>query len=341
MNYIDEIQDLKARWGEQLLILAHHYQRNEITDVAHRLGDSYELSSYAAKNDRAKFVVFCGVRFMAEAAETLRRPNQIVVHPAPHAGCPMADMAPVDKAREAWKTILEVRGEKQVTPLVYMNSSTELKAMVGRHGGSVCTSSNAHKAFQWGFSQRNVIFFFPDEHLGRNTANKLSIPPHRLVVWDPALPQGGLTEQDLKNAKVVLWKGFCHVHTAFEIGDIEKARAMYPRAKILVHPECTQEVVNLADDSGSTSQLIRMVEQAGPGSTCVIGTEINLIGRLAREYADRTIVPLKRSLCGNMFRIGPKNLFESLQSLPNPEPVKVDEKAKQEAKTALERMLSI
>ena len=338
---IEEIQKLKAKWGKELILLAHHYQRHEIADLGDRLGDSYQLAQAASEAEEARFIVFCGVKFMAEAAEILRRDNQVVVHPAEEAGCPLADFAPTDQAEEAWEHIAGVRGADSVMPLVYMNSSAALKAMVGRYGGSVCTSSNAGRAFEWGFKEREVVFFFPDEHLGRNSARGVGIPPEQVVVWDPEQAGGGIDEQDLKEAKAILWKGFCHVHTAFVPQDIQQARERFPDARVLVHPECPAEVVIAADGNGSTAYLVKEVENAEPGSTLVIGTEINLVSRLARDHQDRTVIPLKRSLCPNMFRISPKRLLDSLRSLPEPEVVTLSEEVKKDAKLALERMLSI
>ena len=341
MEFIEEIQQLKDKWGKELILLAHHYQRHEIADLGDRLGDSYQLARAASEAEGARFIVFCGVRFMAEAAEVLRRESQVVVHPAEEAGCPLADFAPTDQAEEAWEYIAGVRGEDAVMPLVYMNSSAALKAMVGKYGGSVCTSSNAGKAFEWGLGQREAVFFFPDEHLGRNSARGVGIPPELVVVWDPEQEGGGIGEQALRDAKAILWKGYCHVHTNFIPEDIHDARKRFPEARVLVHPECPEEVVTIADGAGSTAYLVKEVENAKPGSTLVIGTEINLVSRLARDHRDRTVVPLKRSLCPNMFRISPKRLLDSLRSLPEPETVTLPEEVKQDAKLALERMLSI
>jgi quinolinate synthase len=338
---LEEIQKLKAKWGKEIILLAHHYQRFEIADLGDELGDSYQLAKAASEAEEARFIIFCGVRFMAEAAEILRRESQVVVHPAEEAGCPMADMAPTDQAEVAWEHIAGVRGADKVMPLVYMNSSAELKAMVGRHGGSVCTSSNAPRAFEWAFKKREVVFFFPDEHLGRNTARGVGIPPEQVVVWDPEQEGGGIEAEALKEAKAILWKGYCHVHTNFVPDDIHDARKRFPEARVLVHPECPEEVVTIADGAGSTSYLVKQVQEAQPGSTLVIGTEINLVSRLARDHQDRTVIPLKRSLCPNMFRISPQRLLDTLRSLPEPEVVTLPEDVKKDAKLALERMLSI
>lgn len=341
MEALQEIQALREKWGKQLILLTHHYQRAEIAVLGDVVGDSFELCRAAARAEEARTIVFCGVRFMAEAAEVLRRADQVVVHPAPEAGCPMAEMGAVDLVESAWSAIEAIRGKDRVMPVVYMNSSAPLKALVGRQGGTVCTSSNAPRAFQWALAQREAVLFLPDEHLGRNTARLLQIPRDRLALWDPAQENGGLTEPQIRKASVILWKGFCHVHTAFTVADVEAARQRHPGGKILVHPECTEDVVQLADGVGSTSYLVQAVSAALPGSVIVIGTEINLIARMAQTHPDRTILPLKRSLCPNMFRISPLRLLESLRSLPDPEPVTLPEPVREQARLALERMLSI
>ena len=337
----EEISSLKRQWGEQLIILTHHYQRAEVVAFHDFVGDSYQLAASARDAEAARYIVFCGVRFMAEAAEVLRRDSQVVIHPAPEAGCPLADYAPVEKADEAWQAISEIKGAEAVMPLVYMNSSVELKGMVGRNGGSVCTSSNAGRAFEWGLSQRQAVFFFPDEHLGRNTARGLGIEPGLCVVWDPDQANGGIEPDTLRQAKVILWKGHCHVHTDFTTEQIANARTKLPEAKIFVHPECRQEVVMAADGAGSTSYLVSQVEKATKGSTIIIGTEVNLVSRLAMEHPELKVIPLARSLCPNMFRISLKRLLDSLRSIPHPEVVKVNQADKQDAQLALTRMLSI
>jgi quinolinate synthase len=342
LAYRDEIRALKAKWGQELVIQTHHYQRAEVVALNDFVGDSYQLAKNARDAQGARYIVFCGVRFMAEAADVLRRASQVVVHPDPQSGCPLADYAPAEQAEDAWDAIARIRGPEAVMPLVYMNSSAELKAMVGRHGGSVCTSSNAPRAFEWGFGQRQVVFFFPDEHLGRNTANRLGIAPDQVVVWDPTSADGGLEVGAIERARVILWKGYCHVHTHFTVEQIRQARQSHPGCKVVVHPECPVEVVAAADGNGSTSYLVQQAEQAPPGSTLVIGTEINLIARLASGHPDKTILPLARSLCPNMFRISLKKLRDAVASLPDPlEVVRLAEDVKADARLALDRMLSI
>ncbi|MBU0463997.1 MAG: quinolinate synthase NadA [Proteobacteria bacterium] len=340
-DMIDKIIKIKQELGNQLVILTHHYQRKEIFDLGDHRGDSFGLSQRAAQNENAKYIVFCGVHFMAESAAILAREHQTVQIPDMNAGCWMADMADSYLVEKAWKDVTAIVGENIVTPLVYMNSDAFIKAHCGKNNGAVCTSSNASRAFEWAFKQREKIFFFPDEHLGRNTGNHLNIPANEMIVWDPEKPLGGNSEQDIKKAKVVLWKGYCLVHTRFTTDDIKVMRESFTNAKIVVHPECTQEVVKASDAVGSTSFIVNYVAQAQPGSTIIIGTEINLIKRLAMEYPDKKIVPLKDSLCPNMYKINLKNLLTCLENIGKTNIVKVDETIKKDAFIALENMLSL
>ncbi|NMB75809.1 MAG: quinolinate synthase NadA [Myxococcales bacterium] len=329
-----------GRLGPDVLLLTHHYQRAGVVALGHRVGDSYELARAAAENRQARTVVFCGVRFMAEAAEVLRREEQRVVHPEPLAGCPMADMADASLAETAWRA-LEAAGAHGTIPVVYMNSSAQLKAWVGERGGCVCTSSNSERAFVWALARARRLLFLPDEHLGRNTARRMGIAEAEMALWDPKTPAGGVTPEALARARVVLWKGFCHVHTAFTVEQVRAARERFPGARVLVHPECTSDVVLAADGSGSTSYLVRAAAEAAPGSTLVIGTEINLVSRLAAEYPDRTIVPLARSLCPNMYRLSPERLLTVLEDLDAQPSVEVPAKEKASARLALHRMLEL
>ncbi len=338
---IEAIQKVKARLGDELILLAHHYQRPELTALADKLGDSYELARAARDAKDARFIVFCGVRFMAEAAEVLRRDEQKVFHPEATAGCPLADFADRASVEAAWNRMSEVLGPEAVMPLVYMNSTAELKAFVGKHGGAVCTSSNAGRAFEWAFRERQVVFFLPDEHLGRNTVAGMDIKPEEVVLWDPMSPEGGVEVDRLKKARVILWKGYCHVHTAFTIEDVAWARHKHPKARILVHPECPQPVVQAVDGAGSTSYLVREVAEAAPGETLIIGTEMHLVERLTAQYTDRQVIPLRRSLCYNMARIDLTNLRATMEALPEGPVVQLDEELKADARLALERMLSI
>ncbi|MCP4719598.1 MAG: quinolinate synthase NadA [Desulfobacteraceae bacterium] len=340
-DLIDKIIKIKQSLGNELIILTHHYQRKEIVDLGDHRGDSFALSQRAARDKNAKHIVFCGVHFMAESAAILAKEDQIVQIPDINAGCWMADMADSILVERAWNKVTKITGEKAITPLVYMNSDAHIKAHCGRHGGAVCTSSNAPKAFEWAFKQREKIFFFPDEHLGRNTAFLLGIPKHQVLVWDPEKPLGGNTEATIKNARVFLWKGYCLVHTRFTMEQIQNMRTNFPKAKIVVHPECTNEVVCLADGVGSTSFIVKYVANAPSGSTIIIGTEINLIKRLSIEYPDKKILPLLDSFCPNMYKINLKNLLLCLENIGRINIVTVEKDIKQDAFIALENMLNL
>ena len=340
-DMIDKIIKIKQELGNQLVILTHHYQRKEIIDLGDHRGDSFGLSQKAAQDENAKYIVFCGVHFMAESAAILAKDHQTVQIPDMNAGCWMADMADSYLVEKAWNDVTAIVGENIVTPLVYMNSDAFIKAHCGKNNGAVCTSSNASKAFEWAFKQREKIFFFPDEHLGRNTGNHLNIPAKEMIVWDPEKPLGGNSEQDIKKAKVFLWKGYCLVHTRFTTDDMKAMRKKFPGAKIVVHPECTQQVVKASDAVGSTSFIVKYVAQSQPGSTIIIGTEINLIKRLAMEYPAKTILPLKDSLCPNMYKINLKNLLNCLENIGKTNIVTIDETIKKDAFIALENMLSL
>ncbi|MFO7987021.1 MAG: quinolinate synthase NadA [Desulfatiglandaceae bacterium] len=338
---IKRISAIKERLSRELLILTHHYQRKEIVDLGDEKGDSFGLSRKAAADKACRFIVFCGVHFMAESAEILSQPHQVVQIPAVEAGCWMADMADTHTVESAWEALTDITGSDGIMPVVYMNSDASLKAFCGRNGGIVCTSSNAPAAFKWGFESRDKIFFFPDQHLGRNSANQLGIPPDETILWDPHKPLGGNSPDHIKRARVILWDGYCLVHTRFQVDHMQKMRAAYPEAKIVVHPECTQEVVALADAVGSTSFIVEYVREAPPGTTIIIGTEINLIHRLALEHPDKEILELHYSLCPNMFRINLKNLLWTLENIGGVNVVTVPGEIKREAKLALNRMLAL
>ncbi len=339
--FIEQIQAIKEALGEELIILTHHYQRKEIVDVGDYRGDSFGLSKTAAEDKAAHFIVFCGVHFMAESAEILSQPHQTVQIPDQKAGCPMADMADIYNVEGVWEQVISIAGGQAVMPIVYMNSDARIKAFCGRHGGAVCTSSNTPAAFRWGFDQREKIFFFPDKHLGYNTGNQMGIQPDEMIVWDPKKPLGGNTQASIKKAKVILWDGHCHVHTRFRVDHVLKMRNEYPEARIVVHPECTQEVVELADEAGSTSFIVKYVENAPVGTTIIVGTEINLINRLALENPDKTVLDLHYSLCPNMFKINLKNLLWSLENIGQANVVTVPESVKTDARIALDRMLAL
>jgi quinolinate synthase len=335
------IREHKARLGKRLVILAHHYQRPEIVALGDFVGDSYALSRDAARQTEARDIVFCGVHFMAESAEILASPDQRVSMPDLQAGCPMANMAEIGEVERAWDDLGSVGGQEGVIPITYINSHAELKAFCGRHGGAVCTSANAGPAFKWGFRQEKRIFFFPDEHLGRNTANALGISHDDAVVYDPEDELGGLGAGALARARVILWKGYCHVHTHFRPEHVHEVRRRHPGVKVVVHPECTEDVVALSDGVGSTGFIVRYVEEARPGATIAIGTELNLVRRLATEHPEKKIFELARSLCPNMFRIDLRKLLWTLDHLGEVNLVTVPEAVAEDARRALERMLEI
>lgn len=338
---LEKIGTIKDSLGEKLVILAHHYQRKEIVDLADHRGDSFGLSQKAAENASARFIVFCGVHFMAESAEILSQPHQTVQLPALGAGCWMADMADEVAIDKAWEAVTAITGEAAVIPMVYMNADAALKAFCGRHGGVVCTSSNALAAFHWAFDQGEKIFFYPDQHLGRNTANTMGIKPEEIIVWKPDEPLGGNSAKAIEKAKVILWDGYCLVHTRFQVAHIQQMRKRFPDAQIVVHPECTEDVVNRSDAVGSTSFIVKTVENALPGSTIIIGTEINLIQRLHQENPDKNIIDLHNSLCPNMFKINPQNLLWTLENIGKVNVITVPEKIKEESRVALDRMLAL
>ncbi len=340
-DLIKKIKVIKKRLGKKLIILTHHYQRKEIVDLGHHKGDSFDLSKKAANDKDAGFIVFCGVHFMAESAAILAKPHQTVQIPDMTAGCWMSDMADAFLVERAWNEVAAIVGDNAMTPLVYMNSDAAIKAHCGRNNGAVCTSSNAAKAFSWAFKQREKIFFFPDEHLGRNTGNALGIEADQMMVYDPEKPLGGNSEADIRKARVLLWKGYCLVHTRFTLDDISVMRENLPNAKIVVHPECTAEVVKASDAVGSTSFIVNYAADAPSGSTIIIGTEINLIKRLALEHPDKKILALKESFCPNMYKINLKNLLACLEHIGKTNIVRVDETVKKEALIALENMLGL
>lgn len=331
----------KEGLGKRLVVLGHHYQRQEVIDFADFRGDSLGLSRLAAAQEDCEFIVFCGVRFMAESAEILRREHQKVQHPDPHSGCPLADMADIASVQRAWDLVATARDDRKVIPITYMNSGSDLKAFCGRREGAVCTSSNAGAAFNWARTKGEKIFFFPDENLGRNTARHLGIPVEEILLWDPEVsPLDPEIEKRVRKASLILWKGFCHVHTDFRADHIRRIREEDPGAKVVVHPECTEEVVSEADAAGSTEFICRYVENAPSGSSVYIGTEINLVSRLAAEHPDKNIYEVFRSLCPNMFRIDPAKLLWVLEEIGEVNRVCVDPDTKQLARIALENMLS-
>lgn len=339
---IARIKEIKADLGDELVILGHYYQRLSIALLADKLGDSYGLSALAARSKKAKYIVFCGVEFMAESADILRQPKQKVFHPHFGAGCPMADMAGIEEVESAYEKAELITGRK-VIPVAYMNTSSEVKAFCGQNDGIICTSSNAPKAFQWAYDRGGVVLFLPDEHLGTNTADVLKIPEGDRVRYDPFLPEGEAKSLIRKNTRLVLWKGYCHVHTWFTPEIVQEARDRFPNARIVVHPECPREVVAMADQNGSTAFMHLYAKEAPPGSLTLIGTEINMVDYLRHQYGkDKEILPLSRSFCPNMFKVNLRNLRETLENLSKERfLVNVDPQIKKDAKKALSRMLEL
>ncbi|MCX7765210.1 MAG: quinolinate synthase NadA [Candidatus Sumerlaeia bacterium] len=337
----NKIKEIKQHYGKELIILGHHYQRQEILDFADYRGDSLRLAQIVSEQHTARYIVFCGVHFMAESAAILAHPHQMVIHPAPEAGCPLADFAQITDVEVCWQQLKNLQLAETTIPLTYINSSVEIKAFCGRHSGACCTSSNAQRVIRWALGITNRIIFMPDENLGRNVTRILDIPESQVKVWDPSRPLGGLTPEEIQHCKVLLWRGYCHVHTYFTPEHIRQWREREPDAKIIVHPECPPEVVALVDATGSTEQIIRFVTQQPSGATIVIGTELNLVERLARENPDKRIFELARSLCPNMFKINLPKLYWSLKNLGKINVITIPEKLKAEARKALMRMLEI
>lgn len=344
-DFASRIRAHKERMGKKMVVLGHHYQRKEIVYLSDLIGDSFMLSKMAAEQHEAEYIIFCGVHFMAESAKVLAQSHQRVFHPNLNAGCPMADMAQINTVTEAWAELNHLLGDvaNTVMPITYMNSDARIKAFTGMNGGMVCTSSNARKSFEWAFQQREKILFFPDEYLGRNTAKQMGIPDDEVIVWKwrgrEAL--GGNTPEQIKKAKVIVWKGFCHVHKHFAESMIAQVRAKYPEVKVVVHPECPLETTAKADAIGSTEFICRFVRDAGPGSVVAVGTEMNLVERLALEFPDRKVIPVSPSLCHNMIKITLETLLETLDDLGNRNEIIVPEPIAQYSKLALDRMLQL
>ena len=339
------IGEAKATLGQRLLILGHHYQRDEVMAWADARGDSYGLSRMAADSP-AEFIVFCGVHFMAESADILTGDHQSVVLPDLNAGCSMADMADIDSVEVAWEELAAVTDIERILPITYMNSSAALKAFVGRKGGAVCTSSNAKAVVSWALERADKLLFFPDQHLGRNTAYQLGFGADDMRVWNPRRDLGGLDEADVKEATFLLWKGHCSVHQRFTVGHVADFRTKHPDGIVIVHPECAHEVVEVADQVGSTDFIIRAVAAAPAGSVIAVGTEIHLVQRLAAEHPDLTVVSLDPLICpcSTMFRIDAAHLAWVLENLVEGRVVnqiKVDPETAENARVALERMLQI
>lgn len=336
----DRIEQIRAEMGERLLILGHHYQRQSVLLHADAKGDSLELARLAATRSNAEKIVFCGVHFMAESADILSGQEQTVFMPDSSAGCPMANMASAEDMVKAWKTLNQI--SSNWLPVVYVNSTAEIKALCGKLGGATCTSSNAAAVFKWAFDQGKKVLFLPDEHLGVNTAADAGLHREAVVRYDPALNDGGLTPEQINAARVVVWKGFCIVHQAFSVNLIKSLRDKYPGCRIIVHPESPRAVVAASDAHGSTAQIIRYVEQAEDGAVIVVGTEHHLVERLAIEHAPRVkVVALRSSVCANMARTNEENLLALLESFPPRAAIHVDPAIAADAELALRRMLEI
>ncbi|TCV83786.1 quinolinate synthase NadA [Sulfurirhabdus autotrophica] len=344
----DRILAAKAVLGERLVILGHHYQRDDVYQHADYTGDSLKLS-YLAASSNAEYIVFCGVHFMAEVADILSRPEQISILPDLSAGCSMADMASLSKVTRAWRELSEVLDpDEMITPVTYINSAADLKSFCGEHGGIVCTSTNARKILEWSFSRREKILFFPDQHLGRNTGYKMGIPLDEMVVWDFDQPLGGLTPEQIKKAKMILWKGFCSVHQMFQPQHILKFRNQHPEGLVISHPENNFEVCQLSDYVGSTEYIIQTIAAAAPNTHWLVGTELNLVNRLAVQFKDEGKVIQFMSptvcMCSTMARIDPQHLAWVLENLVEGKVVnqiKVPQKEAEMARLALQRMLDV
>jgi quinolinate synthase len=341
------IANARARLGTSTILLGHHYQRDEVIRFADFTGDSYKLSKIAAETD-AQYIVFCGVHFMAESADVLGRDGQQVILPDLNAGCSMADMAEISQVEACWEALERQGLAADTIPLTYMNSAAAIKAFCGERGGLVCTSSNARAAFEWAFARGKRILFLPDQHLGRNTGFAMAIPMDAMSVWDPWALQGGQSKDTLAASRILLWKGHCSVHQRFLPSHVDDVRAKYPDIRVIVHPECRWEVCQKADAQGSTEQIIAFVEKAPEGATIAIGTEIHLVNRMARRFAEqgKRIISLDDHgcLCTTMYRISPQHLAWALENLVEGRVVnriKVRASVKHWAKVALDRMLEI
>ncbi len=337
----------KAALGNRVMILGHNYQRDEVIRHAEFRGDSLKLAQIAEQRSDRPYVVFCGVHFMAETADILSRSNQTVILPDMAAGCSMADMAAIEQVEACWDALGRVVPvEETVVPAVYVNSAAVLKAFCGEHGGITCTSTNARTVIEWCWARREKILFFPDEHLGRNTANKMGIPREQMIVWDPYMPRGGNTVEAIKRAKLILWKGHCSVHQMFQPAHVDYFRKQYPDVQIIVHPECHEDVVNKADLVGSTEYIIRTVTAAPAGTTWAVGTELNLVNRLKQELTDKKVFFLSSTVCqcATMFRIDAPHLCWAMENLAEGHVVNhivVPDDEKTWAKVALDRMMAI
>jgi len=346
-SLVERAQKARAALGSRALVLGHHYQRDEVIAFADITGDSFKLAQAAADQPTAEYIIFCGVHFMAESADVLTAPAQKVILPDLAAGCSMADMATASQVDECWKVLESLGVAASTIPVTYMNSSAAIKSFTGKNGGTICTSSNAKRAMTWALEQGEKILFLPDQHLGRNTAVLgLGLSLEDCVLWNPWKPMGGLTEQQIRDAKIILWRGHCSVHGRFSIDSVNEVRERIPDVKVLVHPECQHEVVAAADVVGSTEMIIKTIEAAPPGSKWAIGTELNLVSRLAKKHPDKTIVFLDKTVCycSTMNRIDLPHLVWIMESLVNGHlvnQIQVAPEVAKYSKIALQRMLAL
>jgi len=341
----DRIDAAKARLGRDVVILGHHYQRDEVVKFADFRGDSLKLS-FQASQAEARYIVFCGVHFMAESADILRREHQVVVLPDLNAGCSMADMADIGQVEACWSELSTLLDSRKIIPVTYMNSTAAIKSFTGEQGGSVCTSSNAAGVMKWAFEKGEKVLFLPDEHLGRNTGYRMGIPLEQMIVWDPYEEFGGNTPEAIHNARIILWKGYCSVHQRFTPQQVERVRREHPGIRVIVHPECRFEVAEAADQIGSTEGIIKAIQASPAGTEWAVGTEIHLVNRLGKELQDHKVISLDPSVCvcTTMFRITPQHLLWALENLGEGNVVNrisVDERTRHHARLALDRMLSL
>ncbi|MFJ2743924.1 quinolinate synthase NadA [Streptomyces sp. NPDC087440] len=346
-DLVERARAAKEKLGDKVFVLGHHYQRDEVIQFADVTGDSFKLARDAAAKPEAEYIVFCGVHFMAESADILTSDDQKVVLPDLAAGCSMADMATAEQVAECWDVLTDAGIADSVVPVSYMNSSADIKAFTGKHGGTICTSSNAQRALDWAFEQGDKVLFLPDQHLGRNTAVRdMGMSLDDCVLYNPHKPNGGLTVEQLRNAKMILWRGHCSVHGRFSLESVEDVRARIPGVRVLVHPECKHEVVAAADEVGSTEYIIKALDAAPAGSKWAIGTELNLVRRLANAHPDKEVVFLDKTVCfcSTMNRIDLPHLVWTLESLAEGtlvNRIEVDRETESFAKLALERMLAL
>jgi len=341
----DRIAAAKARLGQDVVILGHHYQRDEVVKFADFRGDSLKLS-FQASQAEGRYIVFCGVHFMAESADILRREHQVVVLPDLNAGCSMADMADIGQVEACWSELSSVIDSCKIIPVTYMNSTAAIKAFTGEQGGSVCTSSNAAEVMKWAFEEDGKVLFLPDEHLGRNTGYRMGIPLDQMIVWDPYQEFGGNTPEAIRSARIILWKGYCSVHQRFTPQQVERVRREHPGIRVIAHPECRFEVAEAADQIGSTEGIIKAIQASPAGTEWAVGTEIHLVNRLGKELRDHKVISLDPSVCvcTTMFRITPQHLLWALENLGEGNVVNrisVDERTRHHARVALDRMLSL